>query len=160
MTDTQATQTTQDTETILNGPTNDGNQATTSPPAAAAPSAPKPVATPPPLDDLVASIRASVAPGVSAEARAIGATACRAILTALETQPGQPLAAAPPSAPAPASSLAGMLSQLAAMPREQLLGFLRDKFPAAPPSSRPTRPTAGPRFHLIQLPQLRRPDRP
>jgi hypothetical protein len=53
--------------------------------------------------------------------------------------------------------LTSILSQLAAMPREQILELLRDKFPAGPPSRRPSQPTAGPRFHLIQIPQLRRP---
>jgi hypothetical protein len=62
------------------------------------PSAPD---NPHPLDPLIASVRAAVAPGASRQARAFGATACRSILMALETQPGQPLttAATPPASP-------------------------------------------------------------
>jgi len=112
------------------------------------PSAPD---SPHPLDPIIASIRAAVTPGASAHARALGATACRSILMALETQPGQPLttAAAPP-----ASSLGTVLSQLAALPREQIIEFLQ-KLAASSPAA--ARPIAAPRFHLIEIPQgLRR----
>ena len=140
--------------------------------------------TPPPgdktalLHELVATIRASVAPGVTAEARAAGAAACRAILTALETQVGQPLVAMT-SAPTatrvtpestsplarilsqlvamPREQLTGILSQLAAMPREQLIDFLINRLRSALPPGAATRVSAGPRFHLIQLPQIRPP---
>jgi hypothetical protein len=139
--------------------------------------------TPPPgdktmlLQELVATIRASVAPGVTPEARAAGAAACRAILTALEAQVGQSLVStssptAGPAPPAPSSPLArilsqlvampreqltGILSQLAAMPREQLLDFLINRLRSALPPGAATRVSAGPRFHLIQLPQIRPP---
>src|SRR5262245_49527274 len=82
------------------------------------------------LHELVATIRASVAPGVTPEARAAGAAACRAILTALEAQVGQSLvpatssSTASPASPAPTSPLARILSQLTAMPREQFTGIL------------------------------------
>jgi eukaryotic-like serine/threonine-protein kinase len=56
---------------------------------------PSPSDKPHPLDDLIASIRAAVAPDASGEIRAIGAAACRSILTALETQAGQPRAVTP-----------------------------------------------------------------
>jgi hypothetical protein len=71
---------------------------------------------------------------------------------ALETQPGQPLTTA---ATPPASSMAAVLSQLAAMPREQIIEFLQ-KLAASSPAA--ARPLAAPRFHLIEIPQrLRRP---
>lgn len=112
-----------------------------------------------PLDALIASIRAAVAPGAAPEARAIGATACRAVLAALETQPGQPLASTPaPAASAIASSPIGaLLASLAAMPRDQLIDTLLSRLRAAlPPGTR--LPISGaPRFHLIQLPQVARP---
>ena len=124
--------------------------------AAPAPSAPEPSGESAPLDRLISSIRASVAPGVSAETRSAGAAACRALLTALEAQVGEPLM---PGVPAtlrtPATTLASILTQLASMPREQILEFLRDRFPAAAPSATPVRPPAGPKFHLIQIPQVR-----
>lgn len=132
------------------------------------------------LHELVATIRASVAPGVTPEARAAGAAACRAILAALETQVGQPLVAmtsvptatrvAPESTSTlarilsqlvamPREQLTGILSQLAAMPREQLIDFMINRLRSALPSGTQTRVSAGPRFHLIQLPQVRPPGR-
>lgn len=137
--------------------------------------------TPPPgdktalLHELVATIRMSVAPGVTPEARAAGAAACRAILTALEAQVGQSLvptissSTASPASPAPTSPLArilsqltampreqltGILSHLAAMPREQLMDFLINRLRSALPPGTQTRVSAGPRFHLIQIPQV------
>jgi hypothetical protein len=107
------------------------------------------------IDGLIASIRAAVGPGASAEVRAVGAAACRAILTSLETQVGQPLAAAAHSTTQPASPLAGVLSQLAAMPREQLIEFLLTRLRAAIPTGPPAPVMAGPRFHLIQIPSVR-----
>jgi len=103
---------------------------------------------------LIASIRIAVSPDASAEARAVGATACRSILAALEAKAGQPLTAAPPTATSATSPLAAMLAQLAAMPRQQMLefitNFLRTKLPQG------TQPlvAAGPRFHLIEIPQV------
>lgn len=139
------------------------------------------------LQELVATVRASVAPGVTPEARAAGAAACRAILAAIGPQVGQPLVAmtseptparATPepttvrATPEPTSPLArilsqlvampreqltGILSQLAAMPREQLIDFLINRLRSALPPGAATRVSAGPRFHLIQIPQIRPP---
>ena len=119
----------------------------------------------PPLASLVASIRAAVTPSASAETRTAGANACRSILTVLEAKPGQPLAATPQrtSSTAQASPLAtllsqpGLLSKLAAMSRDELIGVLKQITGAMP--ARPTTPTtAAPRFHLIEVPSVRRPD--
>jgi hypothetical protein len=116
----------------------------------------------PPLTTLIAAIRSAVAPGASPEARATGATACRSILTVLDAKPGEPLAAAPASPTSPTSPIAsllsqpGLLSKLAAMSREQLLDLLKQVTGAMP--TRPHTPTtAAPRFHLISIPQVRRP---
>lgn len=99
-----------------------------------------PADNPNPLDGLIASIRASIAPDASAEARAVGATACRSILTALEAKAGQPLTAAPATATSATSPLTAMLAQLAAMPREQMLEFitnlLRSKLPPSTADAR------------------------
>jgi hypothetical protein len=119
----------------------------------------------PPLAHLIASIRAAVTPSASPEARAAGASACRSILTVLEAKPGQPLAPTPQrtSPTAQASPLAallsqpGLLSKLAAMSRDELIALLKQITSAMP--ARPITPTtAGPRFHLIQVPSVRRPD--
>lgn len=119
----------------------------------------------PPLASLIGSVRAALTRGASAELRAAGATACRSILTVLEAKPGQPLAVAPPLAVAtpPVSSISSLLSQpgflakLAAMSRDELITLFK-QFTGAIPVRQPTPPTAGPRFHLIEIPQLRKPD--
>jgi hypothetical protein len=115
-----------------------------------------------PLVTMIATIRAAVARGASDEARAAGATACRSILTVLGAKPGEPLGSAPPSATASTPSIAALLSQpgflskLASMSREQLLDLLRQATGSvSPAASAPG--AAGPRFHLIQIPQARRP---
>jgi hypothetical protein len=70
----------------------------------------------------------------------------------LESQAGQPLTTA---ATSPVSPLGAVLSQLATMPREQILEFLQKLTASASPARRPT---GAPRFHLIEIPQrLRRP---
>jgi hypothetical protein len=155
MTDTTDTQASADSSSAQDVP---GPQAGQPDPA---PAAPEDVS--PPLAALIASIRAAVAKGASSEERAAGATACRSILTVLEAKPGQALgAAAPPAgAPSPIAALLkqpGFLAQLAAMSREQLLDLLKQVTGTMP--ARPQSPSSGaPRFHLIQIPQVRRPDR-
>jgi hypothetical protein len=119
----------------------------------------------PPLAILIASLRAALTRGASAEVRAAGTIACRSLLAVLEAKPGQPLATAVPAA-APtssASAIASLLSQpgflhrLAAMSRDELVTLLKQITGAMP--VRPATPaTAGPRFHLIEIPQLRKPD--
>jgi hypothetical protein len=168
MTDTRDMQTAHDASTTQEASATQSSAATSGNAATAgqatqdatnAPGAPERSDEPAPLDRLISSIRASVAPGVSAEMRSAGAAACRALLTALEAQVGQPLM---PGAPAtlatpatPAATLASLLTQLASMPREQILEFLRNRFPAGAPPSGPISRITGPRFHLIQLPPVR-----
>ena len=132
-------------------------------PTEPAPAAPDDVA--PPVAALIASIRTALVTGASVEARAAGAAACRSILTVLEAKPGQSLAAEPQRPASSASPIAallkqpGFLNQLAAMSREQLLDLLKQVTGAMP--ARPQTPSSGaPRFHLIQIPQVRRTDRP
>ena len=149
MTDVQSTQTTQDA-------TPDAQAAQTTQAAQnaqAIPSNPDPASKSDPLDDLIAAIRTAVAPGASPEARAVGATACRAILAALEAKAGQPLTTALPAATPATSPLAAMLTQLAAMPREQMLEFITSFLRSKLPPGTQTQVAAGPRFHLIQIPQ-------
>lgn len=119
----------------------------------------------PPLVGLLALIRAALTRGAAADTRAAGATACRSLLTVLEAKPGQPLLAAPPPAAptSPASPIAsllsqpGLLSKLAAMSRDDLIDLLK-QITGAMPVPAPTPSTSGPRFHLIEIPQARRPD--
>ena len=144
--------------------TQQAHDAPAEPPPAGEPTAPHDDIAPP-LAGLIASIRAAVIPSASAEARAVGANACRSILAVLEAKPGQPLAPTPQRTPptAHASPLAALLSQpgllpkLAAMSRDELIASLRQITSAMP--ARPTTPTAAaPRFHLIEIPSARRPD--
>lgn len=58
------------------------------------------------MQELIDSIRAAIAAGATHEQRAAGVHACRTIATALNTEPGQPLAL--PSTPARPSSLSGV----------------------------------------------------
>jgi hypothetical protein len=152
-------------------PTTPDHESAQSPPAEPAPTEPapaepaptEPADLAPPLATLIATIRAGVARGAFPEARAAGATACRSILTVLDVKPGQPLAAAPPPPTSSAASpIAGLLSQpgflakLAAMSREQLIELVK-QVTGAMPATTQSPATAAPRFHLIQLPQVRRP---
>lgn len=112
------------------------------------------------VDELVAAIRAAVMPGAAPEARAAGATACRAIQAALEALPGQPLVTRPQPAASPVSPIAAalpqlgaLLPQLATLPRDQLRDLfatlIRTVLPARTtvPTARPgTATTAAPRY--------------
>lgn len=151
--------------TSENRDTHETHEASANPDPSAAqdpPPSPEPTDIAPPLATLIAKIQSAVARDASTEARAAGATACRSILTVLEAKPGTPLAAPPATATSSTSPIAGLLSQpgflskLAAMPREQLLDLLKQVTGAMPARSH-TPVTAGPRFHLIQIPQVRRP---
>jgi len=51
------------------------------------------------MSELIDAIRAAITQGATAEQKAIGAQACRAILTALDAEPGKPLVL--PGAPKP-----------------------------------------------------------
>lgn len=56
----------------------------------------------------------------------------------------------------PKSPLDGILAQFAAMPREQLVDLINRQLRALAPAGAPLRSPAGPRFHLISIPQLPR----
>lgn len=135
--------------------------APTEPTADGPPDAAPPDAAPP-LAALMAAIRAAVAPGAPPDARAAGAVACRSILTVLEAKPGQPLGSPTATAPSTASPIAslfsqpGFLSKLAAMPRDQLLELIKQATGALQPRAQ-TPASAAPRFHLIQIPNMRPP---
>lgn len=119
----------------------------------------------PPLVGLLALIRAALTRGATADTRTAGATACRSLWTVLEAKAGQPLVAVPPPAAptSPASPIAsllsqpGLLSRLAGMSRDDLINLLK-QITGAMPVRAPTPSTAAPRFHLIEIPQARRPD--
>ena len=72
------------------------------------------------LDDLTASIRASVAPGAAADVRAAGVAVRVAIETTLHARSGQATTAAPV-----AMSPASLLLRLAAMPESELMELVK-----------------------------------
>jgi hypothetical protein len=104
-----------------------------------------------PLDSVIASIRTAVATDASPEARAIGVTACRSIMAALEGKAGEPLGAPRPTAtppPAsPTSPIAMLLSQFASMPRDKMFEALKQL--ATSPSS----PLGGILAQLAEMPR-------
>lgn len=83
------------------------------------------------LDELLTTIRDALAPDAAADARATGATACRAILGVLDptSRASTPSAAAlpstlAPSTPQPSTSslpIASLLGAIGQIPREQLV---------------------------------------
>lgn len=148
---------TQEAQTSDQGHANPEGDKAASPEPEPASSDPENIA--PPLAAMIAAIRSALAPNASPEARATGISAARSILTVLEAKPGQPLTTAPPVPVQPQSPLAsllsqpGLLNQLAAMTREQLLDLVKQVTGAASP--RTQSPAAGaPRFHLIQIPRI------
>ncbi len=101
---------------------------------------PTPTPTPSPtpsasIDDQLEAIRAAVASDATADQKAHGALACRAILAALDAEPGRPLAV--PGAPAP-HPLAGLDAGTAL---DLLIARLTAALPASP-TPEPT-PTGG-----------------
>jgi hypothetical protein len=94
------------------------------------------------MQDLIESIRAAVAEGATADQKAHGAQACRAILTALDTEPGKPLAVANAPTPHPLAgidpgqALDLLIAKLtAAIPKDDKSGAAAPQ-PAAPPPDR------------------------
>lgn len=103
------------------------------------------------MEELIEAIRAAVTSGANTEQKARGAHACRAILSALDAEPGKPLAV--PNAPAP-HPLAGiapgqaldlLIAKLsAALPPED------KKADTGPGSASPVRP--GVRIAFVPVP--------
>jgi hypothetical protein len=84
------------------------------------------------MENIIETIRAAIASDASPEARAAGAAACRAILTALESTPGQPIGAA--IVAPPASPVAAIVATLRGVPTDQLLDLAIMKLRAALPA--------------------------
>ena len=60
-------------------------------------------------------------------------------------------------ATSPKSPLEGILARLAGMPREQLVELVNKQLRVLAPAGTPLQLPTGPRFHLIPIPQPRRP---
>lgn len=127
------------------------------------------------MENLLESIRTAVTADASDEARAAGAQACRAILTALEAKPGEPMTvatpapsgaadtAAPAAPPAVANAIqtadptqiANLVSALRGIPVDQLLDLAIARMRAALPSGVEAPRVEPLKFHIVQLPGRR-----
>lgn len=116
--------------------------------------------------DLIEVIRSATALDATAEARAAGAQACRAILASLEPQPSteaMPTPSIPTAAPVdpavdPAiAQLAHLASGLRGVPMEQLLDLAIARLRNALPKDAPMPTVEGVRFQLVPVaPHLKR----
>lgn len=102
------------------------------------------------METLLDQIRAAAAPDASAEARSVGATACRAILAALETTPGQPLA----QAPQVATPIAQVIGSMRGVPIDQLLDLAIHRLRAALPAGADVPAAQKPKIQLVPLPGI------
>ena len=97
------------------------------------------------MDEVFDAIRAAMAPDATAELRAAGARACKALLGTLETTPTTSVQPTPP--------IANIVAALRSAPPEQLLDLAIAKLRAALPVGTNV-PSATPvRFHLVQVPR-------
>ena len=85
------------------------------------------------MEPLLEAIRAAVSPNTSHEARVAGASACRTILAALESIPGQPVAAAAVIQPSLQANIANVVGALRSLPADALLDLAVAKLRAALP---------------------------
>ncbi len=102
------------------------------------------------MDTLIDSIRAAIANGATDDTKRAGANACRAILAALETEPGTSLAA-----PAPAIN-ANLIGALGRMDLNQLLdvAIARLRVLNASNSNAPPTPSRGVSIPLVPIPRV------
>jgi hypothetical protein len=102
----------------------------------------------PTIQTQLETIRTAFADGASLDARSAGATACRTLAAILDAQPGQPLAAPPPST---AHALASLLPQLNDANVDQFLDLAIAKLTAKLP---PGAAVAAPRSYPIPALQI------
>jgi hypothetical protein len=100
------------------------------------------------IEPILTAIRNAVAPDATSEARATGATACRAILAALESTAGQPMATATINPTAVASAVAMMRN----VAPDQLLDLAIAKLRAALPAGTSVPSVSPLKFHIVPVP--------
>jgi hypothetical protein len=106
------------------------------------------------MENLIEAIRAALADNAPDDARTAGAQACRTILTALETKPGQPMTAATANDPNSTTQVAQMVAALRGVPAEQLLDLAIARLRAALPAGTEPPRAAPVAFHIVQLPKV------
>lgn len=105
------------------------------------------------METLLEAIRLAAAPEASPEIRAAGAQACRTILAALETKPGEELANSAPLNTT--TQVAQMIGTLRGVPIEQLLDLAIARVRAALPSGSDVPRPKPLNFHVVQIPRKR-----
>ena len=103
------------------------------------------------MENLLATIQAVLVPDATDEARASGASACRAILTALEATPGASMSAAI-SQP---NAVAQIVGALRGMPLDQVLDIAIARLQAAVPADKASPPVRPLHFQMIPLGHLK-----
>lgn len=103
------------------------------------------------MDNVIDSIRAAIASDATPEVKAVGATACRAILAALEGTAGQPLAV-PAVVPLSGSQIAGVVSALRGVAPDQLLDLAIQRLRAALPAGVEVPPAPPLKFNIVPVP--------
>lgn len=101
------------------------------------------------MKELISTIRAAVIDDASLEARAAGAAACRAILAALESEPGQPLAT-----PSAGPTINATLPAFAQLDADQVLELVIAKLRSMQPEN-VTLPATTARFQVPLVPTPR-----
>ena len=105
------------------------------------------------MENLIESIRSAVAPEATSETRQAGASACRTILAALESVPGQPLVATAVVQPN-ATNIASVVATLRGVPADALLDLAIAKLRAALPAGAEVPHVQPLRFQIIPKAQL------
>lgn len=105
-------------------------------------------------DTLIESIRVATADGATDEARAEGASACRALLDLLDPKPDAPIAPAPMAQPLPPPNLpiAAIASAIRGMPPDQLADLLIAKLRTLVPAGAEVAPV-----HKLNIPFIKMP---
>lgn len=104
------------------------------------------------MDEMIEAIRAAVTAGATAEQKAIGARACRTILTALDAEPGKAIVLAGSPTPGPLSGISP----------DQALDLLIARLSALVPKGSPALPAQTPaksaplRIAFVQPPATRK----
>lgn len=117
------------------------------------------------MEALLESIRLALSPESTDESRTAAAQACRAILTTLETKPGEQMtldieapsepqvATEVTSASADAAQIANMIGALRGIPVDQLLDLAIARMRAALPKGVEAPRVEPLKFHIIQIPR-------
>ncbi|CAN5198935.1 hypothetical protein BH11MYX1_BH11MYX1_56520 [soil metagenome] len=105
------------------------------------------------MENLIESIRSALAPDATDEVKLAGASACRTILAALDSVPGQPLAATQ-LAPPTTLPIASVVAALRGVPADQLFDLAIAKLRAALPAGTEVPQAQALNFQFIPKTQL------